>query len=532
MPKRPSKKPEAASVPSAQDTEAPDDSAPGEDEIVIENMGPIDFFRFTARPGVVTVLEGKNGDGKSLALEAVEAIGNKDVKLPKSDRATSGRVSGFGVDIRITASGQNKRSGEVVVESLNSRVNLGAIIDPHVADPVAADAVRIKEIVNLLGLVVGPEHVQKLLKGPALWNKHCSEVDETLPTVEFLGKVKRALEKGARGYEDDSKTLGGESAGLEQSLARIPESPLSVDDARRLHTEATERNVQAKTLANQAAEQATKREEARQKSGAAPSVLSVADAEKAVQAKAKALQDETAARDELRKLLDASESRVALAGGEHNAALSALEQARGHAAERADMDALLSASAIVAPSDSELIKLAQAETEAGEAVAVAIAAGRREPLIVQRDAKKTLAKEAADRGVLLRDTVEKLPSLLIDAIRSSVPGLKVDRDMRLVVEGTKRGECFVGELSHGERAALAMRLVAAACAESGEEPLVSLAQPDYEAMDGDAVAELQSNVAHFQIRLVTAAATKKRGADHGIHHKELNDGGEGATEPD
>lgn len=521
------KKREPLSAPSTPELPPPAaQDEPGPDEIIIEGVGPIlDELRLTARPGRITILEGKNADGKTTALEAVAALGDKDVKLPKADRATGGRVAGFGVQINIAANGTNRRSGELICESINSKVDLGKIIDPRIEDLVAADAVRTKEIVGLFGIMLGPQHVQKLLgaAGPALWKKHCEQVDENLPAVDFLGKVKRALEAGARDYERDAQTLAGEVKGIEASLTRIPESPISLEEAQRQHSEATQAHVRAKTLAEQAEEQMRKRDEARQTNATAPAVVTVADAETDVAAKAEILQAETAARDELKRLLDAAESRVTVAIGNHNAALTALEQARGYAAKQAETTALFEASTIIPPSPQELSLLATNEEDAASRVATAISAQGRAPILKQRDAKATLAKEAADRGKLLRDACERLPSLLVESIKSIVPGLKVDRNMRLVLEATKRGDTFVAELSHGERAAFAMRLVAAAVASSDtpdEKPLVSLSQDAFEAMDGDARDELQANVEHFQIRLLTAQAQRESGHKPGIVVKE------------
>lgn len=482
---------------------------PPPDAFVMHNIGPIEHAVIRAPAGHVTVLKGRNGAGKTEALKSIQALGGADVRLTKLDDTAGGYVSGFGITLKVTASGQNRRSGELTVDSIDGEVSLKKIIDPGIDDVVAADAARMKEILTLLKLELGPENVYPLLGGPQMWNRYCEHVEYggKVTAVEFIARVKSALQSAARTEEKDADRLTGEKDALKLQLDRIPIAMVSAAEAQKRQAEAIAAKARLDERAEQAKAQAESRAAAAKSSGPVRPISGYeADMQDAINAR-------TAAQAEVDRLEDLLlEARNALVAAKTavTTAETALNDARTADEEITRLRESLAAATIVAPTADEL---AAAQKEIDEANASAAAAARtteRQLVAGQYDGKNKLATEAADRANRLRAAAEKLPSLISDAIKKAkVPALTVNKEMRLLVTGHSRGNVYVSELSHGERAALALRLVACACAANGSEPLVGLEQEAWEALDGAARDEVRSNVAALKIRLVTAEADRQ-----------------------
>ncbi len=72
------------------------------DKIVIENIGPIERLEFAPKPGTITVFRGRNGAGKSTALNAINGIAlNGSQRLTSRDGTVGGKVEGFGATLKI-----------------------------------------------------------------------------------------------------------------------------------------------------------------------------------------------------------------------------------------------------------------------------------------------------------------------------------------------------------------------------------------------------------------------------------------------
>ena len=116
--------------------------------IEIKNIGPIASVTIPVpEAGGVVVLTGRNGSGKSHALEAVSAATTGKGKPPLKDMAKSGTVSVPGVTMTVGRS--VRRQGELQVETLEGRLSIADLVDPGFVDPERADAKRIKALVGL-----------------------------------------------------------------------------------------------------------------------------------------------------------------------------------------------------------------------------------------------------------------------------------------------------------------------------------------------------------------------------------------------
>ncbi len=502
------------------------DAGPSPDLIVIDDMGPIEHAEVTARPGRITRLIARNGRGKSLFLESVRALGGaKGVKLPKRDNATGGTVSGFGVTITIGIDGSNRRKGNLCLTSIDGTVDIGRIIDPGIEDVHAADLARLKEIVTLLGLKITDEDVSKLLGGRALWVKYCSEI-EASGTVDFLAKVKRALEKAARECKSEADELNATVKGTEAVLSALVDHGVDLEYAQGKHRQAVaelSRLQEAQRAAVASAENYRKAETLL--AGGGDRQAAVATAQAAVD-KAKV---EHAALIKERGILEGKLQRIALdiemkeseVGGRSDTLTAATLAASEYAAVSATL-----AAGIAAPVPDAVIAAAtQAEAAAQTVVADVVAFERHATERETLKTKRTLAAEATARSTIIRATVEKLPDLLADVIRKNVPGIKVTRDLRIAItDHPLRGTCFFAELSAGERSRKVIELAAAAAAGQESEIILALGQEAWEGLDYEAKDSMAEVVAATGLRVVTGEAEQNPDAPDVIRVEEYEPG--------
>src|SRR5262245_27995559 len=118
------------------------------ESIRIENVGPISHAELPyLREGGVVVLAGPQGCGKSITLNALECAATGKGRVPVKDGELQGKVEAFGV--RRTIGKSTRRSGEPEVVSLEGKLSAADLVDPGISSPDAADAKRIKALIQL-----------------------------------------------------------------------------------------------------------------------------------------------------------------------------------------------------------------------------------------------------------------------------------------------------------------------------------------------------------------------------------------------
>ena len=134
------------------------------EEITITNVGPIERASFPfIREGGVIVLRGPQGAGKSITLDALNAAATGKGRVPVKDGELRGEVNAFGVTMTIGKS--TRRSGEPEVVSLEGKLSAADLVDPGIAAPEAADARRIKALIQLANVKPSAELFHKLIQG-------------------------------------------------------------------------------------------------------------------------------------------------------------------------------------------------------------------------------------------------------------------------------------------------------------------------------------------------------------------------------
>ncbi len=163
--------------------------------IELENVGPIEALRIPLPPnGGVVVLSGRNGAGKSTALEATASALRGKGQIPLRDGTLKGRVEVAGATIRIGKS--TRRAGEAEVEHLEGRFSVADLVDPGIKAPEAADAKRIKALVTLAGVKPTPE----------LFAEVFGEDAEQLPVDTYGDDLVAAADKAKRFWEEKARS--------------------------------------------------------------------------------------------------------------------------------------------------------------------------------------------------------------------------------------------------------------------------------------------------------------------------------------
>lgn len=452
-------------------------------KIEIANVGAVKQLSLDVpEEGGIVVLRGRNGQGKSTAIEAVQSALSGSGSLELNDNALSGSVDAFGVTLTIGKS--TRRKGELEVHSIEGKLSLGDLIDPMLKTPEAADAKRIKALVQLSGVEATTELFNDLL-GPDLLRKLCrSETLKQSDPVTMAEAIKRDLEAEARREEDAAQKAEGVALGAQKAIGEIDITQecdpvkLQADLEAKLSAEMQlEARHKAHIAAVESVETAKRELEAQQAAYTGPSL---ADCSNAVEyAKSACQKDQEAVANAERALVQARNdfeaSRVKLAN-----AIDQQKAAERHEKTIASAKAALQATIPEAPCAEEL----DAAKTATQSARIAMERGAliRAALkqIADRDLALAEAKQHARQGKLLRDAGKATDDVLSGIVQKLGTTLRVNNG-RLVLD-THRGETYYHDLSDGERARIAVDIAIAVVGKTGDGVL-TLDQHIYEGLD-------------------------------------------------
>lgn len=461
--------------------------------IEIENVGPVTRLEIPVpEDGGVIVLGGRNGAGKSTAISAVAALLEGEGALDVRDGEDRGSVRGLGCEISVRKRTSHAGTLEVVrVQGEDPAI----LVDPGVADPVAADRARLRALCRLAK--VQPSKalfatVEKLVGTPPIPITIAGDLPES------AARTRRAIHERARMAEEESAQAQGRVQALLGGIQGVsldgPCDPAelaeAVDEATRALAHA-EGEAEGRNRALQAAQAAREALEQARGAYSGPTVdaaqakLAEADAayETAREALTRAQQAQASARADL---LRAREFSTACAGWER-----AISEAEGLSE--------FGESAL-----AELRSRAQAAREAE-------ARGRDIRRAREQRAEAETALEEADR---LRQKAESLRAaaaacdlVVSKAISAVAPrGLLVEGD-RLTVEHA-RGRIPFAELSTGERWTIALDVAIDAVGENG---LLAIAQEAWEGLDEEHRRQIADHARRRRAVVLTAEATMSSG---------------------
>lgn len=484
--------------------------------IEVEDIGAIAGLVSIPVPaeGGVTELLGTNGAGKSTVLRSVEALatGKDKDKVSVHDRAACGVVRGLGATLKVMKSA--RRTGELEVTTLESRLDLSQFVEPGLKDAEAADAKRIKALISLTGQEAKPELFAELVGGIEMLEDLVSpKALSGDDLVQMADRIRRDLHQRGQEAEEKAEYAENHALAAKEAAAGIDVSGPSDAEALQARLEEAIRNEQKLTSDAQHAEKAKREADAAQDAiedaESEYAGLSVTEASNQVHAWEKQVDEATdavAAQEEfLRKAQDVLADKrrhLEKQQREAQAARDMLSSAENHQLLIAGWRATIDAPRI-APIHPDTLIEARANVDKARAAC--------EQGVRIRDARQRLklaeqhqaeAIEHSKRAVKLRDAARGTDDVLSKLVDRCGAGLRVKQG-RLVLE-TKRGETFFSELSHGERWIKALDIAIPAVGEGG---LLICPQEAWEAIAPKTKAEIDRRLRGTGVNMLAARVT-------------------------
>lgn len=406
------------------------------------------------RAGVVLMV-GHNGAGKDNAISTVNDILAGGKKLPVRRGAIAGLVDGLGISMIVGR--QTKRVGELVVGEIASRFDIAKIVDPQIKDDAAADAERIKALLRLIGVTPDPKHFYDLLGGKEKFEQVVPVSELPLSdVVEMASKIKRHIEIAARKEESAAKEAAMKAKAHKDSAEGVDLEAESNDDILRERYEAAVKEksqAMAKKAANDEAlkNAATAKQELEKLQSDKTGLLSVEDADKALDAVGKEVEKK-------REAYEAAEKEYRAALAEREKAIAQLKYAKQLAATTKKWEEHIAAAQNVEPiTDEEIAKLnyAAAEAESNLKAGVLI----RKAIAEVEKAKAETAKHLhhAAQGEKYRAAAASIDNVLSMLIK--IPQVRI-HEGRWIAKNNAGEDEFFGKLSMGEKCKTVIEIAA------------------------------------------------------------------------
>ena len=474
--------------------------------IEVKNIGPVEKLSLPVpENGGLVVLRGRNGSGKTQTLRAVEAAVSGKGRPPVRDGALRGEVSGLGVTMKVGRT--TRRSGELVVETLDGRLNVADLVDPGIKSPEAADAKRIKALISLTGQRPDPSLFESLFaSGDEFRQVVSASTLETDDVVLLAERIKRDCEAAARREESLAEHAAGEAKGKREAAEGVD---LKVDTDPTELQQRLERAIQEHSALiarrDEAVKHAQQRRQAQQEleqleaSYDGPSVAearaAVAEAESVVSAKTERVR-------ELERQLAAARAELEGARENQAAAVRQLKAAEHHDRVVAQYRQVLESDELLPPDEAEIAAAERAVTQARQAVEAGALARRAAQELADAEALEAQAQQHSKRAARLREAGKATDEVLSELVALTGSPLRVEAG-RLVLT-TSRGDTYFSDLSHGERWKLALDIAIEAVGENG---LLVVNQEAWEGLDPINRAEIAEHVKGRGVVVLTAEAT-------------------------
>lgn len=421
--------------------------------IRIKDYGPVKLLDEELPAGGFAILTGTSGVGKTTTINAVEAlIRGGDLGMSKRDGADEAFVQGFGAWISVKKSQRRSGKAQLEVDSLAGKFALADLVDPGIKDPLAADAHRVKALVQLAGVEPDLRLFHRVLGGSAEFSEVVGDELASADLVSMAKKVKAAIDAAALKQEKAAQKAKSDAAASRQLAgenATGPE-PRSVDELNAELEEAI--RDEAKLKADRESGEAAKRrsDEALKMLEVAKMAytgLSVEDAESEVNKKNRVY-------NEALEALAVAKKAVEDADAECKLAWAVQKEAENHAKNMAAWRRSVEDSANISiPSPEEIDAAAKDVLHCRREIERAIAFREARAQIERASMHDDLAKSATEAAERLRKSADNVDGVLSDAVGRLNTPLRV-KNGRLVLT-TDRGDEKFAELSDGERWALA-----------------------------------------------------------------------------
>jgi len=486
--------------------------------LVIADVGPIKRVEVELpEPGGVLVFRGRNGTGKSHAIDGVAALTNRETRkrLRPRDGTTAGTIEAPGITVRIGRA--NTAKGQLELEMVAPECDISQLVDPGLKDALAADRQRLRTAVQLGAVEVAREqwalHVGDWLE-PDVVESIAGGLDPSNP-VGAAEEVRRRVHELALAAEKTAERLQASAEAVLDEIAGVDLSaPSNAADLQTAHQRAVElaSRLEAERTAAETAQQA--REQAVQQlasvEGSLPDLEAIESEQKAAElarfnANVAILNLEDQIKD-LRSQVDQQRQAACAATTASEHARIRLQKGRQQHESVATLRDIVSRQVAAGPQESDLGAARQSREMAYEQM---LAGDRiREALRAKQRAAETrqTAETAALRAKALRELAWSTDQVLEAALRTAGFEGLVPREGRIYVHSDRgpEGLELFDELSMGERWGATMRWLSGRLGRGGLVPLV---QEAYESLDPQARQELARRARDCGLVVVTGEAT-------------------------
>lgn len=528
--------------------------------IEIRDVGPVTSLSIPIPDGGgVVVLRGKNGDGKSHSLQAVNALVGGKARPVSRDGSLGASIEGLGA--RLTVGRRSSHSGQVEVSTIEGE-DPSLLVDPGIKSPAAADAKRLQALLRLSGKQLDIEAFAELVGGTDRLRELCrpSSLDARDDAVSMVAAVKSDLEGAARKLESAAENSLAKADGIRASLEGFGDDGerqcSSTEAAREAHTAAVrdESTLVARRAQNQklldASQAATAALDAMGEAGKGDAAEASEETERNRRdLSALGLDGEPEAVSGARSQVARSRQRIDLVRGEVEEARVAVERARAEVDRK--LSHLSQAEECHGVYETEVVRQEAAATERAELTAVRGSLQRAVADVTQRvslqravdaaagaveitqhdldEAARALlmssnevdawvlydktrsmreeaeehdarGKAAAKEGDALRRAAHGTEGVMMKAVRAVCGEDMGIKDGRIFVN-TGRGQELFCELSPGERWRRALDIAVKAV---GHKGLLVIRQEAWEAMDPHNRQEVAAHAQALGVVVLTA----------------------------
>lgn len=465
-------------------------------DITLTNIGPLGrtIIPIPAEGGV-TVLRGRNGAGKSIALDAIASTvsGNGKGKPPLKDLASRGEVSAFGATL--TVGKALRRRGELEVALLEGRISVADLVDPQIQDPARADAARIRALISLSGAAFCRDD---FIGFPDL---ALDGIDLTGDPLAAVTAVRQRLNQLAVASEKCAASEAAAAGALRVSVEDA-DPVASFPDPDELNAR-LETAIRHEAALQQAAQDAVARQVQAEQARfeiegmAAPSITI---AKRIRDDASDVLYRRQAATIGLETALQDARKEEAVAESALNMAQQEMDSAVAISAVIEKLQAQIDAGAAPGPSPVEMESAERAVELARIMIATAADARRAADMLAKADTHETEAQTHAAEAVSARRWAKYTDELLSEQV-ATVPGCPLTVvDGRLVAQ-TGRGPTYYSELSAGERWRMAMDVAIQAV---GDKGLIIIPQEAWEGLDSANRAAIHQQAQAAGVTVLTA----------------------------
>ena len=462
--------------------------------IEIKHVGPIDHLDIPVpEKGGVVVLRGRNGCGKSTALNSVEGMFSKsarDTLTPQDDhRAGTVEWDDQGVTLRVGKSRTVK--GKLQCDHIEGNSSIAEMVDPGIKDPIKRDEKRLQVLIRLAGVSVDSDAWLEIV-GSDLAEE--IEIDDLISEdiIETAGRIRRAIHKVALRHEKERDGLKSQAVALEATLdsllgdVDIDDLDMDMDAIRDQIQSSTESKVEAITNNRHAAIQKQRMEAAKARM---ESVAETVDIESLIEHQEKLASEHTKQTVKVEKLkakIIKEEAILAAMKKDFAKNNETIKNAKLQQSKMAELQEAIDEKLI------EEIDLEPIQEEIDE-LTLSLEAARKgkqaQSLKSEIDNLNAAEEKESYRAKEFRTAARQIDTVFEKSLKDAGITQFIVHDDRLKVT-TDRGKTLFDELSFGEKCAMALDTVIRNVGSSGVVPYGQEAWEGLDPTNRAKVAEL------------------------------------------